>query len=63
MMWIKNWGQFLLLSSRKKNIIYYDEESRILGAPAHVQLPKFIAKSLIFIKWKNTFFPKNFYKW
>lgn len=45
----KNWGQFLLLSSRRKNVIYYDEESRILGAPSHVQLPKFIAKSLILL--------------
>ena len=54
----KNWGQFLLLSSRKKNIIYYDEESRILGAPAHVQLPKFIAKSLILLSGKIPSFQK-----
>ena len=45
----KNWGQFLLLSSQRKNVIYYDEASRILGAPSHVQLPKFIAKSLILL--------------
>ena len=45
----RNWGQFLLLSGQKKNVIYYDEENRILGAPSHVHLPKFIAKSLILL--------------
>jgi hypothetical protein len=54
----KNWGQFLLLSSLKNNVIYYDEESRILGAPSHVQLPKFIAKSLILLSGRIPSFQK-----
>lgn len=45
----RSWGQFLLLSGCKKDVIYYDEEHKILGAPSHVHLPKFIAKSLILL--------------
>jgi hypothetical protein len=45
----RSWGQFLLLSGCKKNIIYYDEKNKILGAPSHIHLPKFIAKSLILL--------------
>ena len=45
----RSWGQFLLLSGHKQNVIYYDEENKILGAPSHVHLPKFIAKSLILL--------------
>lgn len=52
----KSWGQFLLLSGKKRNVIYYDEEKRILGAPSHVHLPKFIAKSLILLSGKIPYF-------
>jgi hypothetical protein len=45
----RSWGQFLLLSECKKDVIYYDEEHRIVVSPSHVHLPKFIAKSLILL--------------
>lgn len=52
----KNWGQFLLLAAHKKSVIYYDEESQIVASPAHVQLPRYIAKSLILLSGKIPYF-------
>lgn len=48
----KNWGQFLLLAGYKKSVIYYNEESQTVASPSHVQLPKYIAKSLILLSGK-----------
>lgn len=52
----KNWGQFLLLAGHKKSVIYYDEENLIVASPAHVQLPRYIAKSLILLSGKIPYF-------
>ena len=54
----RSWGHFLLLSGRKKNVIYYDEENKILGAPSCVHLPKFIAKSLVLLSGRIPSFQK-----
>ena len=52
----KNWGQFLLLAGHKKSVIYYDEENLIVASPAHVQLPRYIVKSLILLSGKIPYF-------
>lgn len=52
----KNWGQFLLLAGLKKSVIYYDEENQIVASPIHVQLPRYIAKSLMLLSGKIPYF-------
>lgn len=45
----RNWGKFLLLSEKNKNVIYYNEKTQELAIPKYVQLPRLIAESIMLL--------------
>ncbi len=54
----RNWGKFLLLSEKNKNVIYYNEERQELALPKDVLLPRLIAESIMLLSGQAPYYKK-----
>ena len=45
----RNWGKFLLLSEKNKNVIFFNESTNELAIPKYIQLPRLIAESIMLL--------------
>lgn len=54
----RNWGRFLLLAELKKQVVFYEKDSRFLIIPKSIQLPRLIAESITLLSGFTPTFKK-----
>ncbi|TDO29252.1 hypothetical protein [Sediminibacterium goheungense] len=52
----RNWGKFLILSEKNKNIIYYNINTEELAIPKYIQLPRLIAESIMLLSGEAPYY-------
>ncbi len=56
----RNWGKFLLLSEKKKHVIFYNEKTKELAVPKFIQLPRLIAESIMLLSGQAPYYKNIF---
>ncbi len=52
----RNWGKFLVLSEKRKHVIFYNDKTKELAIPKYMQLPRLIAESIMLLSGQAPYY-------